>query len=247
VSSDPNTPSPHTLDYHDVPKRRGVVLRPVVRIAIFVSAISLALMVAWFYGMPEVVRVIDCRRLIESPPPGTIIYSNSPAVINRIAGNADYWYSEIPTAFRKGTDLLDAQRPWHSWTSDSIPLGVLQCPGGNKRLIIATPWREWSEAGPSFPECEVHPLPTAGVTSFGPRRIGRLLPIPYRSGVTIYAGRVDSSDPSHLIVDYDIDGQKGIIDGWLKPDDTLSFSIRSGPATTRPSEGFTAPPHSLTP
>jgi hypothetical protein len=229
------------LDYQDARKRRRVVIHRVVRIAIFVAAFVLALMVAWFYGMPKVVDAINYRRVINDIPlPGAVIYSISPATV-RMSGDA----STYQLKFRPGLDRIDPHRPWRTESSPLTPICILQCPGGAKRLIMVSPI---SQGGTSFfPTYEVHSPENALVPLSLADRGRAYLPLPDRIGVTIYAGRVDPSDSSHLIVDYDIDGNKCTIDGWLKPDDTMSFSIRSGPATTRPSQGFTAPPHPVTP
>jgi hypothetical protein len=43
-----------------------------------------------------------------------------------------------------------------------------------------------------------------------------------------YGGQPDPKDPSHFTVDYEFDGQRGTIDGWLTDDDFLRIRPRGG-------------------
>jgi hypothetical protein len=43
-----------------------------------------------------------------------------------------------------------------------------------------------------------------------------------------YAGQADPKDPSHFTVDYDFDGQRGTIEGWLTDDDFLRIRPQGG-------------------
>ena len=49
--------------------------------------------------------------------------------------------------------------------------------------------------------------------------------------VRFYAGQPDPEDVTHFTVPYEIDGQTGIVDGWLGPLSGLVLKVRSGPAT----------------
>ena len=46
----------------------------------------------------------------------------------------------------------------------------------------------------------------------------------------LYAGQADSTDLSHFTIAYEVNGQPGTIDGWLKDDDTIKLEVRDGPA-----------------
>jgi len=37
-------------------------------------------------------------------------------------------------------------------------------------------------------------------------------------------------DPSHFTIRYTVNGQPGVIDGWLQRDDTIKLEVRDGPA-----------------
>lgn len=54
----------------------------------------------------------------------------------------------------------------------------------------------------------------------------------------VFADQPDLSDESHFRIGYAINGQRGTIEGWLQDDERLSFHIKDGPATTRPTQGF---------
>jgi hypothetical protein len=44
-------------------------------------------------------------------------------------------------------------------------------------------------------------------------------------------GIPDPSDSSHFSFQYDLDGSRGTIDGWLRDDGSIKMSLRDGPAT----------------
>jgi hypothetical protein len=64
----------------------------------------------------------------------------------------------------------------------------------------------------SSPSGEEPPVPPAS-----PREVLRIL-----------AGRPDPQDPTHFTIDYVLDGQPGVIDGWLQNDDRVRFEPRAG-------------------
>ncbi len=46
----------------------------------------------------------------------------------------------------------------------------------------------------------------------------------------LFAGQRDPSDPAHFTLAYELEGQKGTIDGWLQNDKHVNLQIRDGPA-----------------
>ena len=42
--------------------------------------------------------------------------------------------------------------------------------------------------------------------------------------VKLYAGRPDPADPSHFTIDYEIDGRRATVDGWLRDDDAVDLT-----------------------
>ena len=49
-----------------------------------------------------------------------------------------------------------------------------------------------------------------------------------------YAGQLDPMNPSHLTIDYDLNGHRSTIDGWLDNNDQLKLVDRSKTASTSP-------------
>ena len=45
-----------------------------------------------------------------------------------------------------------------------------------------------------------------------------------------FAGQPDPNDASHFSIDYEVEGEKGTIDGWLQDNDTVKMEVRDGPA-----------------
>jgi hypothetical protein len=52
--------------------------------------------------------------------------------------------------------------------------------------------------------------------------------IDYRNQFRVYAGQSDPADASHFTIAYDLDGQAGVVDGWLKPDGSVVLEPRVG-------------------
>lgn len=44
--------------------------------------------------------------------------------------------------------------------------------------------------------------------------------------VRVFVGTPDPSDPSHFTIDYELDGQRHTLDGWLRDDDTVVIESR---------------------
>jgi hypothetical protein len=53
-------------------------------------------------------------------------------------------------------------------------------------------------------------------------------PPPPREVMRILAGRPDPQNPSHFTIHYTLDGQPGVIDGWLQDDDRVRLEPREG-------------------
>jgi hypothetical protein len=53
--------------------------------------------------------------------------------------------------------------------------------------------------------------------------------------VRLYAGQADPTDPSHFTIEYATEKvagvwDHGVVDGWLRDNDTLALKFRPGPA-----------------
>lgn len=49
----------------------------------------------------------------------------------------------------------------------------------------------------------------------------------WRQKVKLYAGRPDPADSSHFTIDYELDGRREVIDGWLRDDDAVELTQRN--------------------
>jgi hypothetical protein len=47
----------------------------------------------------------------------------------------------------------------------------------------------------------------------------------------VFCGQSDPAHADHLTIKYELDGQPGMIDGWLKDDGRVELKVRDGPAT----------------
>lgn len=54
------------------------------------------------------------------------------------------------------------------------------------------------------------------------------LTVQYKQQLRVYAGQADPADASHFTINYDLDNQPGVIDGWLKPDGSVVLQPRAG-------------------
>lgn len=54
------------------------------------------------------------------------------------------------------------------------------------------------------------------------------LTVQYSDQLRLYAGQIDPADTSHFTITYDLDGQTGVIDGWLKADRIVVLQPRLG-------------------
>ena len=57
-----------------------------------------------------------------------------------------------------------------------------------------------------------------------------LLPDDPKKGVRLYAVQPDPADESRFFFDYEVNGQRGTIEGRLQADDTVQWQVLSGPA-----------------
>ena len=55
--------------------------------------------------------------------------------------------------------------------------------------------------------------------------------IPYGTAFRLFGGQPDPRDESHFTLDYEADGVRGVIAGWLLDDDAVKLQFRPGPAT----------------
>ena len=126
----------------------------------------------------------------------------------------------------------DLNAPWLSGSAAQKPvlfLHKLTAPDGIDHLICVTfeGWEGYGYWQILFDESH-HNFAGRGSCQGAS---GVYLPARLSPGtLTFFAGQPDPADASHFTVGYSVDGQSGIIDGWLKNDRELRLQVRDGPA-----------------
>lgn len=195
------------------------------------------------------------------PPAGEIIYSEEPADIARLAGVAGYTTKQLPgpmiysgpiiprvrAVWREGVTWAGMSGGYPFWLPhyrDVTPCGRYRAVGGDERFIHfisgACAGHHDGDRDVYLPGCRVSsvvtlwPGPPMKAVGSGYGAV-QLIPGDH---VIVYSPFPDSKDTSHFTVGYAINGQPGVIDGWLLPSDEVVFRLTSGPATTRPVKGY---------
>jgi hypothetical protein len=60
------------------------------------------------------------------------------------------------------------------------------------------------------------------------------------ASVVIFAGRVDTEDTTAFTIGYEMDGERGTIDGYLRDEELVEIRIRDGPAKVIPAQADSA-------
>jgi hypothetical protein len=105
-------------------------------------------------------------------------------------------------------------------------------PSGQQRLVcvhLANP----SAVGVEF-RCESYALPPFGRGFQYVKSNDVWLPsnMPMGAHLRVYAGQADAFDASHFTFDYELNGHRSTVDGWLGNDDTILLAVRQ--PNTRP-------------
>ena len=207
----------------------------------------------WSYNHQAVALRQQAETDAATVPPGELIYSEVPADLTRLAKQPGFetfpLYSLRPSIRRWSPIAQDADRLEGSFHSDAgPPVGRRHAPGGPWRTIELTAWcSEWTGRvrHVQFPACEVKSIATkqrGSRQNMLTMERGPSIELTFDDIVSLSAGQLDPADASHLTIDYTLNSEPGVIDGWLWPDDRMTFAIRTGPATTRPATGYGSPP-----
>jgi len=180
-------------------------------------------------GMLERVRVeaIYRRCASDSRPASTTVFSAS---IIRGAARLN----EVPAAWTE----LNLANSVSVASAGTVFLHEMRKADGTRRLVgVDIIGYGQSPSGDSLSFLPQYRVYTPASAWLAPRQIaaasGRapLLPTNGGDALQLFAGQFDPQDPSHFTVNYAIDGKPGIIDGWLKDDDTIVLEPRPIPAT----------------
>jgi hypothetical protein len=232
------------LDY--APRPRARTKRWFVHLAIFaiIVGVSLAL---WHWSDSIQHRVAlgywarQCAAY--APPPGQIVYDSGGGKLRADALlNSSPEYHEAPRIW-SGRDVLEGiflwVRPWTNLRShlppnrpelpDRTPIFMHDrtSANGSTRLVVV-------ELG-ILPKLSTAVLSrgTFGASVVYTRydySLGELHPLYWGQsvprGTQIFAGQADPTDASHFTVGFTLDGDAGMIDGWLENNETVLLRIR---------------------
>ena len=241
------------LDYGTPPVRavRRNWRRAAIAVAVLVAGVMVVKMVT-----PRVTKWVrphwvayEGQRDVEAviTPPGAVIYSEEPAEIARLTGQTQYELGSaegggggMPAVTRLSAWYRDPQQLEASHRSGMAPIGLRRVPDGQWRLINLSGGQDGTQLDGSrnamFPTYDVRTRATFQAAA-PPKQlwygVNRLTLAP-TDRVTILAGQLDPADESRFTFDYTLNGVPGTVDGHLGADDNVTFTIRSGPATTRP-------------
>jgi hypothetical protein len=234
--------------------------RRVVAIAAILIGGYLLYRFAWTAARAQWIACANQAKLESAiPPPDSVTYSQSPSLIADLKSDPLYdVYGQgnrtVPAVYRWSPWLTDPDRPGAGDRHTLYPLGIMRVPGHELRMVFLGAWSQLSP-----PDKQQASVPAYSISSRATLWLGtrdRQLHFGYpppkieldeSDELTVYAGKIDPTDTSHVTVDYLLNGQRGTIDGWLQKDDTMLFYVRSGPAATRPTQGFLSAPSPSSP
>lgn len=234
------------LDYAPRPSRRRKILRRLLAAALI--AILAFATIRWGSDARRKIAVLYWQHkcLVAAPSADQVVYADDPVVVAGLLRRGNQ-YTKITTssgaAAGREMPSWTALASWLPMGTGSSPSAVLfmhECrmPSGEPRLVVVQSGFDPSIAPPLFIagfDLDVRvlepetlraaatyrtPAYAISVTSARPRISPKL---------KIFAGQIDSSDPSHFTIGYEMYGQPGIVDGWLRKYDQVEIHVRTGP------------------
>ncbi len=171
-------------------------------------------------------RVLLQQRQVRawSAPPTQVVFTNDPNEVKRLlvkptrylatpAGAAAYLVSDDWMRFysRLGGGYQ---------TSGTVFVGELQTKDGRRALLsldmnlLKTGNRQWASIGAHMVEPGTSYRSPKAASPSAVRGGGNIL-FDLGDTLVVYAAKVDPNDPSHFTIDYDLNGKRQTIDGWL--------------------------------
>jgi hypothetical protein len=187
-------------------------------------------------------RYWERRAMRYSAPADRTVFEEEPAAASQlVAGDARYHRSPMYLAFAGYVPTeFHGLRP--IWEADAVAfLGERRAPGSVARIVAAV-----VVVGQAFDERHEVSLYAVAIE---PDALGAVRIVGHTPGalalhaidrgrrlsdqplLRLYAGQIDSADASHFTIRYELGGQGGAIDGWLRGDDSVGLKVREGPAT----------------
>ena len=222
------------LQYEPAPRsarRRRLIARAIL---IAVIGIVIVLGVSVFPRANRRVRILvaQSKCMQFEIPAGTVVFESDPTRAQNLARDGRYTIgSDRAGLMKTPLDRLDEVDPPTQLVCDfrrAIAfLHSRRSPGGRTRLVCVTvtPFEKlWH---PLYAEAIVWEPATWSL----PRRAewsSTAVAFVDRHGAwpRVFAGQPDPHDPSHFTIAFEWRGRHGVLDGWLKDDDTVSMHVR---------------------
>ena len=219
-------------------KSRRLTRRRVARGLALVGALAAGASAFWWE--PALARRMEAaawRRecLSYAPPHDQVVFEEDAAALPALLGVGGYEPAVggrvrlVPSCWRKEMPSLSSQ--------GTVFLHALTSRGGHRRLVgvdvSVLPGMLLSSTGNVEDQSIVGTViaPGTGLGADRPVRVADVLlwvdqkdPRPMR----FFAGRPDANDPSHFSFDYQRAGVRGVIQGWLNDDDTVTLAPTQG-------------------
>jgi hypothetical protein len=232
--------------------KSGKVLRRLRRWAVPLAATAIGVALAVWFG-PRFVRNLELlrrqRAAVAFVPPTWHVTATAHYVENVYDnGGSD---SMHPVTY-------NPPDPWSYFTSvaglpaaPAVFLGELSSKAGQRRVVVVGGWIVHRPApgaggaptttaaapGLGFEQfmLSAHVLRSGTITSppaYARRdRVAFAARVPAGPPAQLFAGRRDPADPSRFTIEYRSESSRGVIKGRLRDDDSIVFSLLSGPAT----------------
>lgn len=231
------TEPPPQLEY--APRPPGLVRAKLRRWGLLAGIASLA--ISTYLAAPRIIRDVQVLRyqrqcLAYAAPPTQVVLETDPAEAKKLLADPRYASDGrakmaflVPSAWTAYHASLRLGFP----TSGTVFLHERTTPQGMRCLVgvdvnlVALQPTDVASLGARI----IRP----GTVFRGPRT-GRSVTRgdgsqirfhPTQDRLTIYAGQPDPADPSHFTIDYDLNGTRHTVDGWLEDDEFVKMELRN--------------------
>jgi hypothetical protein len=231
--------SARALSYVPVPPSRR--LARLLRRAFAIAAAGIAILLTWQFSAawrPQLVYAYYQSQCLQHVrPPSTLAYDDNPSTAGALRA-ADPQY-KVPGQPRFDTP---DDRPPPAYSPPSLYVPIVWERLGDpspSRDVVAIPFLHeraaepltrlvcvkagpagWGPGGHSVvftarTYCPAQLKPGARITPSSPAWV-LIVRLAKSQHLRVYAGQADSTNPDHFTVEFEIDGQRGMIDGWLR-------------------------------
>ena len=211
-------------------RRRRMIRRTVLAVLLLAAAGCL-----WWWHEPLLAhgRVLYWQRKCQ-----THTFAEG-AVVASSAGPAGETAMPIPAHWTAYEATFANGGRWTSrMTETFVFLHRRRSPAGRDRVVAVRCWPLYLTSASVVQAMDplvVEPAAAWPLTSRPIRRQGRFSGgYPVDGVVKVFGGQPDPADPSHFTIAYTVNDRPGVLDGWLRDDDTVDLAVREGSADVYP-------------